>query len=66
MTTERNAARKLIADARAFAARSLEWEWRLRAAWKLEQSARGIPADFWTNEPPGGFDAALERMNHAT
>ena len=55
-------AASLIAESNAFPVGSPDWEWRRRAAWKLDQLARGIPARDWTETPPHGFTTQQERM----
>lgn len=54
-----------LAEAAAFPVGSLDWEYRIRAAWKLDQLARGIPSRDWTKEPPEGLAAYIERMEIA-
>lgn len=44
-------AQKLLTERKAFPVGSLDWEYRTRAAWKLDQMARGIPANEWTDMP---------------
>ncbi len=55
------------AEAAAFPVGSLDWEYRTRAAWKLDQIASGIPSQDWTKEPPEGLAAwaHTERMEIA-
>jgi len=48
---ERAAAAALLVQAAAFPPGSPEYEWRRRAAWKLDQIARGIPFAEHTKEP---------------
>ena len=45
-------AKALLDEAEAFPAWSLDAEYRRRAAWKLDQLNRGIPACDWTDTPP--------------
>lgn len=49
----------LIREARAYPPGSLDHQYRLTAAWKLDQMSRGVPVDDWTDTPPAGF--GLER-----
>lgn len=50
--TARDRAAALLNEAEAFPAGSLDWDYRRRAAWKLDQMNRGIPVCDWTEEPP--------------
>lgn len=50
--TPRDRAIDLLAEAEAFPDSSLDWEYRRRAAWKLDLLNRGIPARDWTDTPP--------------
>ena len=54
-----------LAEAAAFPVGSLDWEYRIRAAGKLDQLARHIPVIDWTDEPPEGLAAYTERMEIA-
>lgn len=45
-------AAQLLAESRAYPIGSLDRDYRRRAAWKLDQMNRGIPACDWTDEPP--------------
>jgi hypothetical protein len=54
-----------LAEAAAFPVGSLDWEYLARAAWKLDQLARHIPVIDWTDEPPEGLAAYIERMEIA-
>lgn len=45
------------AEAMAFPVGSLDWEYRTRAAWKLDQMARHVPVIDWTEDPPEGLAA---------
>ncbi len=47
----RSRAAELLAERRAYVLGSPDWLWRTRAAWKLLQIARGIPAIRWTDMP---------------
>ena len=48
----------LIRESADFPQGSLDWTYRRRAAWKLDQLARGVPSRDWTDMPPGGYDRA--------
>ncbi len=50
--TAREIAQRLLNERAAFPVGSPDWEYRTRAAWKLDQMARGIPAILWTDTPP--------------
>lgn len=50
--TAREIAQRLLNERAAFPVGSPDWEYRTRAAWKLDQMARGIPAIHWTDTPP--------------
>ena len=50
--TAREIAQRLLNERADFPAGSPDWEYRTRAAWKLDQMARGIPAIHWTDTPP--------------
>lgn len=50
--TARALAEQLLSERAAFTPGSPDWEYRTRAAWKLDQMARGIPAILWTDTPP--------------
>jgi len=39
-----------LAEARAYPPGSLDWLYRIRAAWKLQQIAEGVPAEVWGKE----------------
>lgn len=52
------------AEAMAFPP-GLDRDYLARAAWTLDQMARGIPAQDWTKEPPEGLAAYIERMEIA-
>lgn len=42
---------RLFREALRFPRGSLDRSYRLRAAWKLTQMARGIPVNEWTDRP---------------
>lgn len=42
----------LMVERDQFDVGSLDYEYRNRAAWKLDQLSRGIPACDWTDTPP--------------
>ena len=69
MTPAHEIAIRLLIERRAFPPGSLDWNYRTRAAWKLDQMARGIPSQDWTDEPPQGLTAPCkidpERMEIA-
>lgn len=50
--TARDRAIDLLDQSQSFPAGSLDWTHLRRAAWKLDQMSRGIPARDWTDEPP--------------
>lgn len=50
--TAREIAQRLLNERAAFPVGSPDWIYRTRAAWKLDQMARGIPAIDWTDTPP--------------
>lgn len=52
------------AEAMAFPP-GLDRDYLARAAWKMDQMANGIPAQDWTDEPPEGLAAYIERMEIA-
>lgn len=60
MTPEREIAIRLLTERRAFQPGSLDWDYRTRAAWKLDQMDRGIPSQDWTEEPPQGLTGACK------
>jgi len=45
------AAQALIAEREDFPVGSPDWDYRTRAAWKLDQMARGVPVNEWTDAP---------------
>lgn len=53
MTTEQSIL-ALLEDADGYAPGDPDREWRVKAAWKLQQIADGIPACEWT-PPPAWF-----------
>jgi len=48
----RQLALSLLAERKSYPTGSPDWDWRTRAAWKLDQLSRGIPACDWTDTPP--------------
>ena len=55
ITPERDAATRLLTERRAYPVGSPDWNYRTRAAWRLDQIARSIPAIHQTPEPPQGL-----------
>lgn len=53
----------LLTDRQAFNVGSLDYQWRTRAAWKIDQMRRGIPVNDWTDEPPVGADMDAKNDN---
>lgn len=53
-------AAKLLEERLAYPVGSPDWNYRTRAAWQLDQMARGIPACDWTETPP-----SIEGMKNA-
>lgn len=53
-------AKALLAERAAFPVGSPDWEYRTRAAWKLDQMSRGVPACDWTETTP-----SIEGMKNA-
>ncbi len=49
-------AEKLLHERKAFPIGSLDWDYRTRAAWKLDQLSRGIPTTEWTDMPKENTD----------
>ena len=45
-------ARDLLTERNSFPVGSPDWLYRTRAAWRLDQIGRGIPANERTAEPP--------------
>lgn len=62
----RKQALALIAESNVFPAWSPDWEYRRRAAWKLDQMARGVPSRDWTDLPQAGLMTLAERMTQWT
>lgn len=54
MTTTACSLRK---EARRFPPGSMDWEYRHRAAWKIDQWHMGIPSQDWTDMPSEGLAA---------
>jgi hypothetical protein len=50
--TARADAIALLTERGRFPVGSPDYEYRTRAAWKLDQLSRGIPARDWTDTPP--------------
>ncbi len=48
----REIGQQLLDEARSLPHGSMEWEWRIRAAWKYDQWLRDIAAQDWTEWPP--------------
>ena len=60
--SEREHAMQLLSEARDWPEGSDEWTWRIRAAWKYQQSMDGLPVADWTDWPPqDGLNRALGR-----
>lgn len=49
--TPEAAAQATLAEAAAYPPGDPDRDWRIRAAWKLDQIARGVPVLEWTDPP---------------
>lgn len=48
----RTLASELLNERRHYPVGSPDWDYRTRAAWKLDQMHRGVPVCDWTDDPP--------------
>lgn len=51
-------ARDLLTERNSFPIGSPDWLYRTRAAWRLDQIGRGVPAAEWTDTPQSKRKAA--------
>lgn len=55
MQTAHDLASRLLTEAAQYQPGSPDHEYRIRAAWTLDQLARGIPVGDWTDAPPANW-----------